>query len=421
MYFLMQYIFLIFVIFSLIISYLFNTLLHILKLQNLKKELPPGFEDFYSEEESKKIALYVKKNLWIGFFERTFFFIATLAFILLNGFFFLTTLLEFFNASLLIKSILLFVILFLLIFFSKIPFNMYRTFFIEKKFNLTDITLKTYFADISKTLLVSFVVGMPLLLAVLWIIISFEEYNWLIIFATILVWQTFITFIAPVVIMPFFNTFKPLEESSLKKEIEKYCKQHKFSLKGVFVTDGSLRSKKANAFLTGFGKFKRIVLFDTLFTQMNHREIMAILAHEMGHLRLKHIIKQQLLFFLQTFLTLFVFHQCLNSTAFFDNFSIFYESVPFAIPLFLLFFAPFFSLFSLISLHFSRKYEYEADRYSLETYPHKNALSQALKKLSHNHMSPLIHHKLSVFFQHSHPPILERIKKNREYERTLQS
>ena len=213
----------------------------------------------------------------------------------------------------------------------------------------------------------------------------------------------------PVLIMPLFNKFTPLEEGELKEMVLDYANKENFALSGLFTMDGSKRSSKANAFFTGFGKFKRIVLFDTLVNNFSNKELLAILAHEMGHFKKKHIIKQMLLMFLNTGLMFYFLNLILKNPLLFDAFNIQTErSVYVSLILAIFLFQPISFILSIGTTILSRKYEYEADEYAARTTGLGNELIDALKKLSVDSLSNLTPHPLKVFLEFSHPTLLQR-------------
>jgi STE24 endopeptidase len=212
--------------------------------------------------------------------------------------------------------------------------------------------------------------------------------------------------------MPIFNKYTPIEDCNLKNEIEIYMKKENFKMSGLFKIDASKRSTKSNAFFTGLGKFRRIVLYDTIIKNHNIHEILSILAHEMGHYKLKHIKKQMIISFIITGTIIFFISLFVNKNLFYYAFLINEKHIYIGIVLFIMYiYVPFYTISSIILNYYSRKCEHEADTYSIKTYNHKDDMINALKKLSVDNLSNLYPHKLKVFFDYSHPPILDRIKK----------
>jgi len=245
---------------------------------------------------------------------------------------------------------------------------------------------------------------------VLWLFANVSGYAWLYAFAAIVIFELFITFIAPVAIMPLFNKYTPLEDGELKNSVEEYAKIENFKMKGLFKIDGSKRSTKSNAFFTGFGKFRRIVLFDTLIKKHTVDELTSILAHEMGHFKLGHIVKHIIFSFVSSGIMLFVFSLLVDKVWLYDAFFMRAQPAYAGIIFFSFLYAPVSLIISTVSNHFSRKHEYEADFYAVTTYRKPQAMINALRKLSVDNMSNLYPHKFKVFLEYLHPPVLERIK-----------
>ncbi|HKJ65035.1 MAG TPA: M48 family metallopeptidase, partial [Desulfopila sp.] len=231
-------------------------------------------------------------------------------------------------------------------------------------------------------------------------------YCWMCVFAITLLLQ----FLAPVIIMPLFNKFTPLEEGELKDTILAYTQKENFRIKGVYVMDGSKRSSKLNAFFTGFGKFKKIVFFDTLLEKLGNRQILGVLAHEMGHYKYKHLLKMLFASFLQTGILFFLLSRIINNESLFEAFSMTHLSIYASLVFFGFLYTPVSLLLSILFNHFSRKHEYQADWYAATTTQTPKDLIDGLKILTRENLSNLTPHPLNVFLHYSHPPVLERIK-----------
>ena len=222
-------------------------------------------------------------------------------------------------------------------------------------------------------------------------------------------------YIAPTWIMPLFNKFVPLEEGPLKSAIMEYADTVSFPLSGVYVLDGSKRSAKANAFFTGFGKRKRIALFDTLIAAHPVQELVAVLAHEIGHFKKKHIIINMALSLANLGALFFLLSLFMNNRALFDAFFMKDLSVYGSLIFFSLLYTPVEWLLSIVMQLLSRKHEYEADAYAVSTCAQGASLADALKTLSRNNLSNLTPHPLYVFLNYSHPPVLQRIRRIRDH------
>ncbi len=264
--------------------------------------------------------------------------------------------------------------------------------------------------DIIKSFILMVLIGTPVLMAILWFFETTGRLAPLYVWIFVVVFQIIMMFLAPILIMPIFNKYVPLEDGELKDKISEYAKKEGFKMKGVFKMDGSKRSSKSNAFFTGFGSSRRIVLFDTLIEKHTTDELLAIIAHEMGHYKLKHILKSMLSSFFDLALTLFVLSLFLKNKELFEAFKMEHISIYGSLLFFGFIYSPISQLISILSNYYSRKHEYEADKYSVETTKLGNAFIDGLKKLSVDNLSNLTPHKLKVFIEYSHPPVLERIK-----------
>ncbi|MCX5895293.1 MAG: M48 family metallopeptidase, partial [Proteobacteria bacterium] len=273
--------------------------------------------------------------------------------------------------------------------------------------------------DILKGWLLTAVIGGAVFSIVLWFFDKTGTWAWLYCWAAVTGIQLFLTFIAPVVIMPLFNKFVPLEEGELKTAIESYARSRGFKMKGVFTMDASKRSTKSNAFFTGFGKFRRIVLFDTLIEKHTVDELVSVLAHEMGHYKKKHVIQSILISIITTGLMFFILSLFLHNKGLFAAFKMKETSIYASLLFFGFLYAPIEMMLSLVGNMLSRKNEYEADGYAVTTYGKPESMITALKKLSVDNLSNLTPHPLKVFLSYSHPPVLERIKAIRKTTATL--
>jgi STE24 endopeptidase len=265
-----------------------------------------------------------------------------------------------------------------------------------------------------KGLLIGAVIGGVVFAVVIWFFLSFGQLAWLYSWLAVTVLTLLITFVAPVVIMPLFNKFVPLQEGELKTAIEDYARAERFKMKGLFTMDGSKRSTKSNAFFTGLGRFRRIVLFDTLIARHSVDELVTVLAHEMGHYRKKHILKSILLSIATTGVMFFILSLFINNQGLFAAFKMEKLSVYASLVFFGFLYTPVSMLISIFGNSLSRKYEYQADAYAVTTYKKPDAMITALKKLSVDNLSNLTPHPLKVFLEYTHPPVLERIKAIRQ-------
>ncbi|MCM8530535.1 MAG: M48 family metallopeptidase [Lentisphaeraceae bacterium] len=293
-----------------------------------------------------------------------------------------------------------------------LPFQYYNTFVIEEKFGFNNTNLKTFIKDRVLGVVLGLVIGVPLLIAVLWLfgLATKDPLAWLYVWSAVFGFQMIMMYVAPVWIMPLFNKFETLEDGELKSAINDFATKENFALQGVFRMDGSKRSKKANAFFTGFGKNRRIVLFDTLIEKLSTEELVAVLAHEMGHFKKKHIFKQLIIGAVSMALTFFIIQVLLKNEGLFTAFGVkelsVYASLVFISPIL----TPLNYIIQIFSSSLSRKHEYEADAYAATSYRKPEKLISALKILSKESLSNLTPHSLKVFSEYSHPPLKDRIK-----------
>jgi STE24 endopeptidase len=402
--------YLLFILTILIVSYVLEVLVEILNLKNLKTDLPEEFAGYYDAENYQKSQQYLKENTWFGIITETVFTPLTIAFILLGGFNYVDSLARSFNLGAIPTGLIFAGILLLLSQIIHIPFSAYATFVIEEKYGFNRTTVKTFIMDILKSWLLMAVIGGTVFSIVLWFFEKTGTWAWLYCWGAMIIIQLFLSFIAPVVIMPIFNKFYPLEESELKSTLEEYARAQRFKMKGVFKMDASKRSSKSNAFFTGFGKFRRIVLFDNLIEKHTVDELVSVLAHEMGHYKKKHIITSMIISILTTGLMFFILSLFLNNTGLFAAFKMENTSLYASLLFFGFLYAPIEMVLAIFGNMLSRRHEYAADAYAATTYRKPEAMIAALKTLSVDNLSNLTPHSLKVFLSYSHPPVLERIK-----------
>lgn len=295
-------------------------------------------------------------------------------------------------------------------FFLSLPFSAYRVFVIEERFGFNRTTWRTFVLDRIKGIFLGCLLGAPLVAGIVYF---FQEtgalawlYSWGALAGTMIVMQ----YVAPTWILPLFNRFEPLSDTVLENAIRAYAAGIDFPLQSVLVMDGSRRSGKGNAFFTGFGRQKRIVFFDTLLQQHDRDELVAILAHEMGHYKKHHILWGLAAGILQLGFMLYLLSLCLAQPVLFEAFFMPQPSVHAGLVLFGLVYAPVGFITGILGMLLSRRHEYAADRFAVETSGRGEALVSALQKLSVNNLANLAPHPLYVFLNHSHPPVLSRIR-----------
>jgi STE24 endopeptidase len=291
----------------------------------------------------------------------------------------------------------------------ELPFDLYRTFNIESRFGFNKMTLGMFFADLAKNAAVGAALGLPLLFAVLWLMAGMGENWWLYVWIVAVAFMLFVQFIAPTVIAPIFNKFTPMQDGEMKSRIEALLARCGFTSKGLFVMDGSKRSSHGNAYFTGFGKSKRIVFFDTLLSRLDIPEIEAVIAHELGHFRMRHVVKRLALLAVFSLAFFFVLGLLKNQAWFYDGLHVAFPATDaMALTLFFMV-APVFTFLArpLLSLY-SRKHEYEADEYAARYTPARD-LVHALVKLYKDNASTLTPDPVHSAFYDSHPPAASRI------------
>ncbi|MFT3990361.1 MAG: M48 family metallopeptidase [Luteolibacter sp.] len=295
-----------------------------------------------------------------------------------------------------------------------LPFAVYDTFVIEQKFGFNRSTVGTFIADRLKGLLLGAVIGLPIAAGILWIFHS-VPHAWLWAWAFVTVVQLLLTYLAPTFIMPLFNKFTPMPENPLKQKIQALGEKCGFPLDGVFIMDGSKRSTKANAFFTGLGKRKKIALFDTLVDKSTEPELLGVLAHEIGHFRCGHIKQRLAVGILQTAGIFFLLGLATDpsgkfSRLLFDAFGVGKISPHVGLVLFSILLEPATKVLGILANAWSRKHEFEADAYAAQVTGEPQALGEALKKLTSDHLSHPSPAPLRVWLDYSHPPLVERLK-----------
>ena len=395
---------------TLILSYFLNLITNLLNLKNLDPVLPKEFEGTYDAEAYKNSQEYTRVYTHFGFLSGTISIIITLTFWFIGGFNYLDTIIRAWDLGAIGTGLVYIAILIFLKSILSFPFSVYSTFVIEERFGFNKTTVKTFILDIVKGLFLGILLGGPLLAGLLYFFHVAGDLAWIYAWIVTTVFSLIVQFVAPTWIMPLFNKFIPLEDGDLRESIVSYADKVKFPLKGIFVMDGSKRSKKSNAFFTGFGKNKRIVLFDTLINNHAVGELVSVLAHEVGHFKKKHILKSMIISILHMgfmfyLLSIFLSHKGLFDAFYMDNLSVYAGLIFFG-----MLYSPIEMVLSIIMQIFSRKNEYEADRFAVETTGNGSNMVTALKKLSRDNLSNLTPHPLYVFLNYSHPPVLKRIE-----------
>lgn len=391
-----------------IVSYAFDQLLDYINLKAQRADIPDEVAAFYDREKYLKALAYHRDRTNFSFFTSAISFIASLLLLLLGGFGWIDGMLRTFISHDIILALVFFGVLAIASDILTLPFQWYRIFVIEQRYGFNKMTVKTFLADKLKGYLIGAIIGGVLLSVLIYLVKAIGPTFWiwfaLIACAFILLMNMFYTSL----ILPVFNKLTPLPEGELKSAIENFSKKVGFPLDNIFVIDGSKRSSKSNAFFSGIGKKKKIVLYDTLIQNHSTEELVAVLAHEVGHFKKKHIIMSYVLSVMQIVFTLFIlslmiFNENVSQALGGDQLAIHLNLLAFGI-----LFSPISGITGLLMNMLSRKNEFEADAYARDTFS-GIALSDALKKLSVDNLSDLYPHPWYVFFHYSHPPLLTRL------------
>lgn len=392
-----------------VFDFVFEQVLDYLNLQTLSDTLPKAAEGIYTEEKYAASIAYQKDKSKFGFISSLFSFILSGAMLLLGGFGWLDALLRGYFENQIVLALAFFGVIFIVSDILTLPFQYYSTFVIEEKHGFNKTTIKTFILDKIKGYLLGTLIGGALVYVLLSLILNMGENFWLVFWAIATVLVLGINMFYTSLILPLFNKLTPLEDGELKTAIADYCQKEGFPGTKVFVIDGSKRSSKANAFFSGLGSQKKVVLYDTLINNHSIPELVAVLAHEVGHYKKKHIVQGFVASILQMgfmlfALSLFVFNPAMSQALGASQLAIHINLIAFG-----LLFSPVSMLSGLVMNLVSRKNEFEADAFAASTYSGKE-LAIALKKLSVDNLSNLTPHPLYVFFHYSHPPMLERLK-----------
>jgi STE24 endopeptidase len=399
----------------LVLDFLFETYLDYLNTTTMSETLPDEVKGIYDEEKYKKQQAYQRENHRFGLLSDGVGFAVTLAMFLFYGFAFVDNLAWGFTGNAIVAALMFFGIIMLASNIIDIPFSVYDTFKIEEKYGFNKTTPKTFVADIFKGWLVGALIGGGLLALVIFIYQKTQHMFWLYAWILVALFSVFMTLFYSNIIVPLFNKQTPLEEGELRNAIQRFSDRVGFKLDNIFVIDGSKRSTKANAYFTGFGAKKRIVLYDTLINDMETEELVAVLAHEIGHYKKKHVIQGLLISLVQTGVILFIFSLLINSPALSRALGVEEPNFHIGLVAFGILYSPVSFVLGIFMNLLSRKNEYQADAFAAEHY-RPEALASALKKLSVKNLSNLTPHPKYVFFNYSHPTLLQRLAHLKRFE-----
>lgn len=397
----------------LVFGYLLRKTLGYLNVKNPVPAIPDTLMEYLNEAKLKESKAYQQENFRFKFLAGTFSFILTLLFITQGWFGAIDTWVAGYGLSPLVKSLVFFGLVFVGSDILSLPFDYYSTFVIEEKYGFNKTNIRTFFSDKVKGYLLSILVGGALLMVFLWLIHQMGKDFWWQFWIVASIFMVGINLFYTAWILPLFNKLTPLEDGELKQKIVLYANSVGFPLQNIFVMDGSKRSSKANAFFSGFGKRKKVVLYDTLLEQHPPDELVAVLAHEIGHYKRKHILWSMILSVLQVGLMLFLLAQFIFSEQMSSALGGIEWSAELNIIGFTMLFAPISMVLGIGMNWLSRKNEFEADAYAKTTFDGK-PLAEALKTLSVKTLSNLNPHPWYVFVNYSHPPLLKRLERLEE-------
>lgn len=394
-------------------KYLLDFILDALNAARFETSLPKNVEDVYDTDAYQKSVEYKKVNHRFDQIESTLGLAIMLAFLWLGGFAWADDWARSVSDNEVVIALLFFAILGIGSDLLSLPFAYYHTFVIEEKFGFNKQTPRLFWSDKLKGWLLAGVIGSALLWMVMALYKEFNQDFWWYAWVVIALFTLLMNLFYARFIVPLFNKQTPLETGSLRNKIEAFAKKVDFSLQNIYVIDGSKRSTKANAYFSGFGREKRITLYDTLIESLSEDEIVSVLAHEVGHYKKKHIIWQMLVSIITMGFTLFILSVCLKYSIFSEALGISEHSFHAGLVSFSLLYSPINLLMEIVGNLLSRKFEYQADFFAKNT-SSGNDLVSALKKLSSMSLSNLTPHPAYVWFHYSHPPITARILKLKE-------
>lgn len=401
-------IFLLILIF-LTVDFILERLLSLLNIKHSKLPLPKLVSDIYDDEKYRKQQEYFRINSSFGMITSTFSFILIILMLIFGGFGWLDGIVSNFTENTIFRSLVFFGILFIVYDLISIPFEWYDTFVIEERFGFNKTTIKTFILDKLKGYLLTIIIGGLLLLAIIYIYQLTPKYFWVIAWGVITLFSLFMSMFYSELIVPLFNKQTPLPDGELRSEIENFAHKSDFKLKNIFQIDGSKRSTKANAYFSGLGPKKRIVLYDTLMEKLTTQEVVAVLAHEVGHYKHKHTLKSMLISLPATLLMFYLLGLFLDSNALAQSLGGQTANFHLNMIVFGILYAPVSLIIDLGGNILSRKFEYQADNFA-NKHGFGNELISGLKKLSATSLSNLMPHPLHVFLHYSHPTLYQRIK-----------
>jgi len=372
--------------------------------------LPEKLKGLCDEDEYRKTQLYQKENNKLEFWTSILNLAVILGAIIAGGFAWIDVFARSLSINIVLISLIFFGVIGFLSDIINIPFSFYDTFVIEKKYGFNTMTIRTFITDHLKSWFIALIVGIPVLGLITWIYYRTGKNFWIYAWAVITAFSVFINFFYSELIVPLFNKQTPLEDGPLRTSIESFAQKAGFKIRNIYIIDGSKRSTKANAYFSGFGSKKRIVLYDTLLKDLTEEEIVAVLAHEVGHYKKKHVLLSLAFSVLITGLMLFLFSLVVDNPKLSGAIGAKTTSFHLGLIVFGILYSPLSLVIGLFSNALSRTNEYAADRFASEKFS-PVILATALKKLSVKNLSNMMPHPAYVFFHYSHPPLLKRLEK----------
>lgn len=392
-----------------IIDFIFDKILDTVNARHFDDPVPEELSDVYDTEKYEKSQRYKKERFKFGFISSTFSVFLTLAFIIFEGFAYVDQIARDISDNQIVIALIFFGIIMLASDLIMTPFSWYSTFVIEEKYGFNKTSKGTFVLDKLKGLGMMAVIGGGILALIVWFYQFAGENFWWYAWILVAVFSIFMNMFYAKLIVPLFNKQSPLKDGSLRTKIEQYARSVGFKLDNIFVIDGSKRSTKANAYFSGFGSEKRITLYDTLINDLEEEEIVAVLAHEVGHYKKNHIVVNLLASVLTTGFTLWLLSLFVGNPLLSEALGVSIPSFHIGLVAFGILYSPISEITGLIMNYLSRKFEYQADNYAKTTY-NGDSLISSLKKLSRNTLSNLTPHKTYVFVHYSHPSLLQRYR-----------
>ena len=393
-----------------VLDFVFENYLEYLDTKMMGTALPDELSGIYDQEKYSRQQSYQRENHRFGIITSTFSFIIILGMFIFYGFAYLDDIAWGMTANSIVAALIFFGIIMFASDILNTPFSLYDIFVIEEKYGFNKTNLKTFILDKIKGWLLGAIIGGGLLAFIIFIYQKTQSMFWIYAWLTISAFSIFMAMFYSNLIVPLFNKQTPLEEGELRNSISLFANSVGFKLDNIYVINGSKRSSKANAYFTGLGAKKRVVLYDTLIEEMETDEIVAVLAHEIGHYKKKHVLHGIFISLLQSGIMLFLFSLLIDSPLLSKALGVEKPNFHIGMISFGILYSPVSFVLGILINMLSRKNEFQADAFAAENYD-PTALSSALKKLSGRNLSNLTPHPLYVFFNYSHPPLLERLKK----------